>query len=255
MIIDTHMHLKIKDEKKISQSILNAEKIRQKFKISKIFLILLKSQRISMNKFKHYPSKFKNIKFFVDIDPRQQNAKKELNQFVNKYNFFGLNLHPRLNKFNVLDKKTIELVRYCGKLNVPVMIDSFVDGNSLVSNFKISDYGKLCRECKNTNIILGHFGGIFCIQAMLMAKRIDNLYLNFAYTLLYFRESTIIKDLIYCIKSLKGNKIFYGSDYPDRSYDDTIKMTYKEFKKYKLEDNYKNKIMYSNANKFIKMYE
>ena len=72
MIIDTHMHLKIKDLNKISQSILNAEKIRQKFKISKIFLILLKSQKIGMDKFKHYPSKFKNIKFFVDIDPRQK---------------------------------------------------------------------------------------------------------------------------------------------------------------------------------------
>lgn len=255
MIIDTHMHLNITKKKDVNHSIINAEKLRKKFNLSNIFLILLISQNIKMDEFKQYPLIYKNIKFFVDINPREQNAKKKLKEYINKYNFFGLNLHPRLNKFNILEKKTIDLVNYCGKLNVPVTIDAFPDGNLITSNFKISDYGELCKKCKNTNIILAHFGGIYCLEAMLMAKRIENLYLNFAYTLLYFRESSVTKDLIYCIKSLKGNKIFYGSDYPDRDYLETLRLTFKEFKKYKLEKNLIKKVMLTNAERFIKIYD
>ena len=208
-----------------------------------------------MEKFKKFPTIFKDIKFFVDIDPREKNTKKKIEIFVKKYNFFGLNLHPRLNNFRVLDKRCIDLVRFCGKLNIPVVIDGFPDGNSLISDFKISDFGKLCKKCNQTNIILAHAGGIYCIEAMLMAKRIKNLYLNIAYTLLYYRDSSVTKDLIYCIKSLKGNKIFFGTDYPDRNYSSTIKLSIKELKKFKISKDVLKKIMYKNASEFIKMYE
>ena len=86
------------------------------------------------------------------------------------------------------------------------MIDSFVDGNSLVSNFKISDYGKLCR-CKNTNIILGHFGWADnCIPMGVDGKgRIEGFIFKFCiYTLIFYDLNN--KRLNFCIKSLKGLK-------------------------------------------------
>ena len=55
--------------------------------------------------------------------------------------------------------------------------------------------------------------------------------------------------------SFKSKKIFYGSDYPDREFLETIKLTKKEFKKFKLKQIYQENIFYNNAREFLKKYE
>ena len=56
-------------------------------------------------------------------------------KYITKYNFWGLKLHPRLNNFNLLNEKVIKLVNVAGRLNKPVIVDCFPDGNSLINNF------------------------------------------------------------------------------------------------------------------------
>ena len=52
---------------------------------------------------------------------------------------------------------------------------------------------------------------------MMMAKHCEYVYLDLSFTPYYFRESNIPQNLIYGCKSLKFNKIFYGSDFPDNN--------------------------------------
>ena len=51
-----------------------------------------------------------------------------------------------------------------------------------------------------------------------------------AYSLLYYLESNVSKDIIYAMKSMKFDKIMYGSDYPDRNIKDTLRSRCIEFK-------------------------
>jgi predicted TIM-barrel fold metal-dependent hydrolase len=86
---------------------------------------------------------------------------------------------------------------------------------------------------------------------MLVAKRVPNIYLNISYTLLYYRDSSITGDIVYAIKSMKGERIFYGSDYPDRELGKTLKLTLDVFDKFNLTDDLIEKVLYKNAEKFI----
>ena len=98
-------------------------------------------------------------------------------------------------------------------------------------------------------------GGIYALEMLLIAKRCPNLFLNLAYTLLYFRDSSVTKDLIFAINSLRSKKIFYGSDYPDRDFKQTLSLTKKEFMKYNLNKNFQKNVFYENANSFLQLYE
>jgi len=89
---------------------------------------------------------------------------------------------------------------------------------------------------------------------MLIAKRIPNIYLNIAYTLLYYRGSSITSDLIYAIKSMRGERIFYGSDYPDRPLGLSLELTKEIFQASGLEKSLVHKVLYDNASEFIEKF-
>ena len=54
------------------------------------------------------------------------------------------------------------------------------------------------------------------------------------------------------MRSMKFDKIFYGSDYPDRSIKTSLDMSMKILKKKGLTDIQLKKILFENANSFFK---
>ena len=112
------------------------------------------------------------------------------------------------------------------------------------------EFIKIAKQSPKTKIIFGHFGGHKCIDFMMLAKRIPNIYFDFSYSLLYFRNSSVVGDILYCCKSMRYERIFYGSDYPDRSIDLSLKSTLDEFERYSISDKDQDKLLYENANLF-----
>ena len=254
-IIDFHTHLNHFKFKNAYDALKDISIKTKKHGVELSLVLHLDIQPWSIDELGELINEFDNVKILLDMNPNKSNLIKRFEKYITKYNFWGLKLHPRLNNFNLLNEKVLKLVNVAGRLNKPVIVDCFPDGNSLINNFNPSDYGILSNHCKNTNIIASHMGGHFVIDMMLIAKRCQNLYLNLAYTLLYYRGSSVVQDLIYCINSIKSKKIFYGSDYPDREFLETINFTKKEFKKFKLKKTYQENIFYNNAREFLKIYE
>ena len=123
---------------------------------------------------------------------------------------------------------------------------------SIYRSLKPSDYYSLAKKYKKIKFIWAHMGGHQIIDFVLLAKRLSNVFFDVSYSLLYFRDSSVEKDFFYCFKSLRFENIFYGSDFPDRSVSSTVKLTKNLFKKYKLSLKDQKKLMYLNAEKFIK---
>ena len=73
-----------------------------------------------------------------------------------------------------------------------------------------------------------------------------------SYSLLYYQTDSVIDNLIYCMRSMKFDKIFYGSDYPDRSIKTSLEMSIDILKKKGLTDIQLKKILFENANNFFK---
>ena len=58
--------------------------------------------------------------------------------------------------------------------------------------------------------------------------------------------------IVYSMKSMKFDRIFYGSDYPDRSISESVIESIKIFKEFGLNEDELTKVMYTNAVNFFK---
>jgi predicted TIM-barrel fold metal-dependent hydrolase len=252
MMIDAHLHLDDSIDgtpfgaaKELDRQIISAG-------ISKGIVLHLESQGWSLEEFAEAIAPYKSLKGFVNVHPFNKDAKIQLKKAVINHSFIGLKLHPRLQEFNIDHKSVYELVRYAGELNIPVLFDAFPDGTHLIQGFSSIKYAELAKLCPETKFIWAHMGGHYVLDFMMLAKRLPNVYMDTSYSLLYYRDSSVIEDMVYAIRSMKFNRIFYGSDYPDRSIEDSKNSSIKIFKKFGLNDNEITTIMSTNAQNFFK---
>jgi hypothetical protein len=251
LVYDCHTHL---DDKIEGSPIYAATEILKQIEdanIEKAIILHLESQRWSLEDFIKAISISKKLIGFANIHPDDVNAEKKLTYSIKELGFKGLKLHPRLQDFVTDSINNIKLVQFAGKLGIPVLIDAFPDGDWLMSGRTMVEYSNLCRRAPDTKVIVAHMGGHHVIDLMMMCKRIPNMYLDTSYSTLYYRGSSIQKDLTYAIRSLKFQKIFYGSDYPDRSILDTLSGTLEIFNDAGFSENEINMIMNINAEEFF----
>lgn len=190
------------------------------------------------------------FEFFPTLLPAAFNAGRELKK-LKSLGAAGLKLHPRLDNYSILSPKCIELVKKAGDLDMPVLIDAFPWGKSFVLGNVPEAFAHLAEAAPHTRIAIGHSGGHRVLDALMVAKYYKNIYLDFALTLLYYRGSTVLQDLQYVVSCMRGERIFLGTDYPDREYQESVLLTKKEIDSWNLNEEYKRKICTENIEKFL----
>jgi predicted TIM-barrel fold metal-dependent hydrolase len=188
---------------------------------------------------------------FANIHPFDKNSQESLRDATENMGFKGLKLHPRIQKYEISDQRVSNLISFAGEINVPVLIDAFPDGDWLSMGFDVIQFMELAKKSPKTKIIFAHFGGHHCIDFMMMAKRLPNVYFDCSYSLLYYRGSSITQNIIYCMQSMGFERVFYGSDYPDRSIQNSLDLSLYEFKKFGVSDGDLKKIMGGNFAKLL----
>jgi predicted TIM-barrel fold metal-dependent hydrolase len=251
IIIDTHLHLDANKYSNPSKAAAALDQDRQAAGIAHCIVLHLLSQNWSKEEFADALSNYPSLHGFVNIHPDHSNCLNDLEQAVKGLLFCGLKLHPRLQKFSVNNEATKMLVRKAGDLGVPVLIDAFPDGTHLMQGFDALSYGELAKSCPDTKIIIAHMGGHHVLDFVMLAKRIPNLYFDVSYSFLYYRGSSVISDMVYGMKSMKFDRVFYGSDYPDRGLKDTLDQSILIFDQHAVSEADKSKILYQNASKFF----
>ena len=249
-IIDTHLHLDNKF-KKASEAIKDLDKSMNKANISNGVLLHVAWQNWSIEEIANNLD-LKKIKLFYNFDTNSIKEIKKIPTIVNKLQVSGIKIHPRFQNFNFFSKKTKYLLDICSEINIPILICAFFDGITVKKNITPYCFAKLAETNRNTNLIFAHFGGYNYMDFLMMAKHFENVYLDLSFAPYYFRESNIPENLIYACKSLKFNKIFYGSDFPEVSHNKSIMELSSQFKKYKVSDNNQSKIFFKNAKKLFK---
>lgn len=252
MKIDAHLHLDEKFDIDCGNVIneLNLQLLKANFE--KGIVLHLETQPWSAEDVARNLANYERLFGFININPLDKDAEDKLNYGVKKLNFIGLKLHPRLQCYDLNNEKVSKLCKVAGDLGIPVLIDAFPDGTHLMQGFSPLKYSNLALNCSNTNFIWAHMGGHYVLDFMMLAKRLQNVFMDLSYSLLYYQSNSTLSDIIYCIKSMKANKIFYGSDYPDRPILDSYKKSLKIFRQYGLTKKEQNKILFSNANSFFK---
>ncbi len=251
MIIDSHLHL---DDRFDGTAMGAAQELNRQLEEADIvrgIVLQLETQPWSAEDVAEAISNFPRLCGFINVHPTGKNPERCLRDGVECLGYIGLKLHPRLQQFGVDDEQTIRLVRVAGEMSIPVLIDAFPDGTHLMQGFSPLKYAQLAMKCPETQIIWAHMGGHYVIDFMMLAKRLPNVYLDMSYSLLYYQASSIPKDMVYAMRSMKFKRIFYGSDYPDRPVASALEMSLQLLRIKGLSVEELSHVMGKNAQKFF----
>lgn len=255
MIIDAHLHLDEKIDGTAQEAA--AELCRQltDSQIARALVLHLEAQPWSAAEFSEAIRPYQQLRAFVNVHPHAVDAREQLRNAVENLGFIGLKLHPRLQKFDTDDAEAVRLVQFAGEMNIPVLIDAFPDGTHLMSGFSPLKYASLVKQSPNTRVIVAHMGGHHVLDMMMLAKRLPNMYFDISYSLLYYQGSSVPDSMVYAIRSMKNSRVFYGSDYPDRSIGKSLKMSLDYLRGKGFTDGEMELLLFGNAREFFGWYD
>ncbi len=251
LIIDAHLHL----DEKVDGTVLGAarELDRQLAQagVARAIALHLEFQPWGVEEFAEAVAATERVKAFVNLNPDHPDVVNQLRYAIEKLGYIGLKLHPRLQEFAVDSESTVRLVQEAGEMGVPVLIDAFPDGVHLMQGFHPMKYAMLAKRCPQTRIVWAHMGGHYVIDFMMLAKRLPNVFFDISYSLLYYQKSSIPINMVYAMHSMRFDRIFYGSDYPDRPIASSLKQSLAFLTGQGLTDEQLAKIMSRNACEFF----
>ena len=186
-----------------------------------------------------------NLTAFVNVDPTSAHALRDLESALS-FGFRGLKLHPRLQKFRPDDPACVALVQHAGTLGIPALIDCFPDGDWLLAGLNVIQYATLARQVPKTRIIVAHAAGHHCIDLLMLAKRTPNLWFDISYSLLYY-ESPVVDALFYCLKSMRYERVLFGTDYPDRPLQTSVEKSLALLDRFHVTGEPREKLLWKNA--------
>lgn len=141
---------------------------------------------------------------FVRLNPNyRSDALAALERAVGELGFRGVKLHPTTTLAHPAGDATIELLRRCGELGVPVL---FHCGDDPYTTPQAIEAG--AREAPEAAVVLGHMGGYFHVDdAIAAAERTPNLYLETS-AMPYPRK------IAEAVSRLGAGRVLFGSDGP-----------------------------------------
>jgi predicted TIM-barrel fold metal-dependent hydrolase len=250
-VIDAHLHLSpaVSGKAKVAAASL-AEDLAAS-NIWRGLVLHLQTQPWRAEEFAEALADHPRLLAFINVHPAAGDACFQLQKGIEKLGFVGLKLHPRLQRFALDDPDAHRLVAAAAELNVPVLIDAFPDGDWLMNGFDPIAFARLAKANPNARIIIAHFGGHYCLDLMMIAKRLPNVWFDLSYSLLYYAGSPVVDNLLYCCRSMKYRRIFYGSDYPDRPIGFTLDQSLKVFAEHSIEGEDLGALIWQNAAEFF----
>ena len=58
-------------------------------------------------------------------------------------------------------------------------------------------------------------GRHYVLDFLMLAKVIPNIYFDTSFSFLYYESDAVIENMVWALKSLGFDRVFYGSDYPE----------------------------------------
>jgi predicted TIM-barrel fold metal-dependent hydrolase len=135
----------------------------------------------------------------------------------------GVKLHPRIHGFSLENRAVHNFLKEWSSAHKPVIVDCFPDGAALLDGNLPVRIASLAQQFADIRFVMAHAGGHHVLDAMMLVKHVPNLAIDLSFSLLYYR-GTPVHDLIgYALRNLKGKRSFWGTDYPDRPYSETVR--------------------------------
>lgn len=134
---------------------------------------------------------------------RTKGMLKEIDQCINDYAMKGIKVHASACGFCVDSSIMDPVVKRAIKYNIPILLHSWHDN---YSNPRL--IGNLAERFPSAKLIIAHMGGERWLEAVSVAKKHENVYLDTAAS---FPEKWVIPT---AVEECREDKIIWGSDAP-----------------------------------------
>jgi predicted TIM-barrel fold metal-dependent hydrolase len=136
-----------------------------------------------------------------------------------------LKLHPHTQQFDLIDPRTLTIVRRAGELGVLVMID-----NASILPADNEKLFNLALKVPDTRFIFTHLGGMqFRFWNVLKAARTaqglfgDNIYFDISAIVVLVADSPIKDEFVWTMRNVGIDRVLLGSDYPQYSLEQNVR--------------------------------
>ena len=187
---------------------------------------------------------------FPGINPKIEKSPNLINKYM-ELGASGIKLHPRLHNYKVDDADCIHIIQQAGDLGLPVLIDCFPDGKNLALGNVPAIFSRIAEQCPQTRIAIGHAGGHHILDALMVAKDYPNVFLDLSFTILYYQKALLSSTIYFALNSIKYERVFWGTDYPDRPYGMSVDLAIDEFRRMAISEDQLEKIKSKNALSFL----
>jgi uncharacterized protein len=217
MKIDAHVHLNMSNGKGWAHNAKALVYELDKAGIEKAFLLpdgIATSNDCILRSCERYPGRFFGFGM-VDPSRSRKAIAAAVRSLRKKKCFKGLKLHPRTQGFTLDHKNLSYVLEEASRYRAPVVIDCFPygKGNYLdLRNYPIA-FDRIAKNHPDVKIVMAHMGGNRVLDALVVAKSNNNIYLETSFTLSYFKGSSVEQDIAFIIRKLGSHRILYGSDY------------------------------------------
>lgn len=103
-------------------------------------------------------------------------------------------------------------------------------------------------------LIVAHGGMVKQLDIYSLMREYENLYIDISFIIPYWKGSTVIQNLAYILKELSFKRCFYGSDYPNVSFEDSIQAFTWFCNEYHIEGREKEMLLDLNFKQFANQY-
>lgn len=248
-IIDAHLHLDDKGGKSAASAAADLAHNMAISGIGHAVALHLLWQPWSAEEFATAIAEHPSITGFINLVPRDASALADLSK-ARELGFEGLKLHPRMQRYFPDEKECVQLVKKAGELEMPVVIDCFPDGDWLLSGLRLQQYASLAQQAPKTRVVVAHAAGHHCLDLLMIAKRVPNLWIDISYSLLYY-QSPVVDALFYMMKSLRYERVMFGSDFPDRPLAESTELALALLDKFGVTGEDRDRLLWRNAQQML----
>lgn len=203
-------------------------------------------QAPSINAFaKEINSNYKNLISFGSVNPHQSDWEQVLEGLAEN-GFLGIKLHPEYQEFYICSDESIRIINKCEELGLLVLLHTGEDKGVLPPRHCTPKMlAQLLNYTDGHNVIAAHMGGLFRWEEVCEYLLTSPYYFDTSYSLGHMSRETAEK----IITAHGADKILYGSDSPWEEQAKNAKI----LKELNLSDEDKDKILYKNALRLLKI--
>ncbi|WP_167955992.1 amidohydrolase family protein [Anaerosporobacter faecicola] len=241
-MIDAHFHYDFTNDSKLDLN--NIEKIMNDNSIEKILLHII-DPCLSVKQLCNitWPT---NIIPSVMLNPLEKICSLELEKLKN-HNIRFVKILPYEQNIDYKDfPKILEYAKKIQEYNMCLVICAAYGSKNIYKTNGIHLAEYLLGNGIISPLIVAHGGMTKVLDTLLLMEEYPNLFMDISFSLYYWWGSTVIQDYAFVIKKMSGKRIFYGSDYPNVTIEQSLNI-FKDFcYKYDINSSIQQNILNSN---------